>query len=90
MERGVTRKSNNFHPKRTDVIWHTRKEEVFEQIGKILNGNNPTTETPGWFSARTPAVKKIIDKMTQDELNALDAEVTQLSRKGYDENEQRR
>jgi hypothetical protein len=90
MERGVARKSNNFRPKRTDVIWHTRKADVMKEIGTILDLDEATTGTPGWFPARTHAIKNIIAKMTPDELHELDAEVERLSKNGYDEKQQRR
>jgi hypothetical protein len=90
MERGLARKSNNFRPKRTEVVWHTRREEVMKEIGTILNVNNATTETPGWFAARTPAIKNLINNMTEDELNALNVEVERYSKKGYDEPQKRR
>ena len=61
-----------------------------EEIGRILNVNNATTETPGWFAARTPAIKNLINNMTEDELNALNVEVERYSKKGYDEPQKRR
>jgi multimeric flavodoxin WrbA len=90
MERGVARKSNNFRPKRTDVLWHIRKDDVMEEIGKILNVDKATTATPGWFSARTTAIKNIVDRMSPDELTELDGEVEKLKNTGYDEKHQRR
>ena len=90
MERGVARKSNNFRPKRTDVIWHTRQQDVMEEIGKILHVDEATMETNGWFLARMPAIKNIIDRMSPDELTALDAQVELFAQKGYEEKHQRR
>ena len=90
MERGVARKSNNFRPKRTDVIWHTRQQDVMEEIGKILHVDEATTETNGWFLARTPVIKNIIDRMSPDELTVLDAQVELFAQKGYEEKHQRR
>jgi hypothetical protein len=90
MERGVARKSNKFRPRRADVIWHTRPQDVMKEIGRILNVAEVTTATPGWFPARTPAIKSMIEKMSVGELAALDEEVRIMSRKGYDEKVQRR
>jgi hypothetical protein len=90
MARGVARKSNNFHPKRTEVIWHTRRADVMVEIGKILDVEKVTMETPGWFSARTRAIKHIVEKMNTEELRTLNAEVEAIRKKGYDEKQQQR
>ena len=66
MERGVTRKANKFHPRRADVIWHTRQQDVLREIGRILDVAQVTTATPGWFAARTPAIKNIVERMSED------------------------
>ena len=86
----MARKSNNFRPKRTEVVWHTRREAVMEEIRRILNVNNMTTETPGWFAARMSAIKNLINNMNEDELNALNVEVERYSKKGYNEPQKRR
>jgi len=90
MGQGVARKSNNFRPKRTEVVWHTRRQEVMEEIATILQVDEATTETPGWFQAQTPAIKNIIDRMTPGELDGLGAEVEAIGKTGYDENLKRR
>jgi hypothetical protein len=90
MRHGVARKSNNFRPKRTDIIWQMRQQDVMVEVAKILKLDEATTRTPGWFSARTPAMKNIIDRMTQEELRELDLEVEDMTKKGYDEEVQKR
>ena len=90
MKRGVTWKSNNFHPKHPDVIWQTRKEEVMKEIGAILDIENATIQTPGWFPARTTAIKTVRDRMSREEVGAFEAEIEALSKEGYDEKHQKR
>ena len=51
MEWGVTHKANKFHPRRADVIWHTRQQDVMREIGRILDVAQVTTATLGWFAA---------------------------------------
>ena len=90
MERGVARKLNNFRPKCTEVIWHTRWQDIMDEIANILGMEEVTTETQGWFASRTPAIKNIINRMTGDELSALDIQVEEIALHGYDEILQRR
>jgi hypothetical protein len=90
MERGVARKSNNFHPNRTEVVWNTRQEEVMQEIGRLLGVDNVTTKTPLWFTKHMQAIKHLIEDMTTDELNSLDIEVEEVRKKGYNEKQQRR
>jgi hypothetical protein len=90
MERGIARKSNNFRPKRADVLWHNRKQDVLNEIGIILGIDEVTTATPGWFEQRSLATKNIIEKMSKDELEDLDEMVSSIAEKGYDEKIQRR
>ena len=85
MERGVARKSNNFCPKRTEVIWHTQRQDVMDEIANILGVEEATTETQGWFAAQTPAIKNIINKMTGEELTALDIKVEEIALHSYDQ-----
>ena len=90
MERGIARKSNNFCPRRAEIIWQTRQKDVMEEIGRILEVAEVTTETPGWFQARTPAIKNLIEMMSVDELARLDEQVSIIAKKGYDEKQRRR
>ena len=90
MEQGVARKSNNFRPKCTEVVWQTRRQEVIDEIGKISKVDSAKTETPGWFQAQTPAIKNITGRMTAAELVNLNAEVEAIGSTGYDENQKRR
>lgn len=90
MERGMARKSNNFRPKCTDIIWNMRQDDVMKEIAKILKVETVTTTTPGWFSAQTSAIKNIVERMMPDELTVLAKEREEVGRKGYNEKLQRR
>jgi hypothetical protein len=75
--------------KRSDVIWNTRKEEVFEEIAKLLHIEKADSSTPGWFSQRMPAIKLILARTTTDKL-WVDSEVDRITREGYPERVKRR
>ena len=61
-----------------------------KEIGVILDVKNATTQTPGWFVARTTAIKTVRDRMSQEEIVAFKAEIEALSKEGYDEKHKRR
>ena len=86
MQQGIARKSNKFHLKHTEVVWHTRRQEVLDEIVIILKLDEATTKTPGWFQARTPAIKNIIQRMTPAQRAWLDEEVAGIASTGYAEN----
>jgi hypothetical protein len=56
-----------------------------DEIAKILNVDEATTQTPGWFTVRTAAIKNVITKMTPDELRQLDMEVEEVGKQGNNE-----
>lgn len=60
------------------------------EIAKILGVDNATTATPGWFAARTPAIKNIIAQMTAAEVTDLSTKVEEIAKNGYSLNLQRR
>ena len=90
MGHGVARKSNNFLPKRTEVIWHTRQKDVMHEIVKLLKVKEAMTQMPGWFPLRTQAIKKIIANMMPEELRELDREVEYRAKKGNTEEQKKR
>ena len=90
MKGGVARKSNNFCPKHPDVIWHMRKDDVMKEISTMLEVENATTQMLGWFAARTTAIKNIRDRMSQEEVAALETKIEVMSKEGYKEKHQKR
>ena len=68
----------------------TRKADVFAEIATILGLQSADTSTPGWFSKRLPAIKNVIEKMTEEEKLKLDEEVKRISKEGYPEEQKRK
>ena len=56
-----------------------------DEIANILGVEEATTKTQGWFAAQTPAIKNIINKMTGEELTALDIKVEEIALHSYDQ-----
>ncbi len=81
----VKRGRKPWEPKRTDLIWRDRKEEVMEEVAKVLGLETATSRSPGFFAARQKALLKMLARLTEIELKALDAEVERISREGNPE-----
>lgn len=90
MRQGLARTSNHFRPRRAEVLWHKQQDKVLKEIANQLGVPSATTQTEGWFNARTTAIKTIIKNMTVKEQRELDAQVEAEAQKGYGETEQRR
>jgi hypothetical protein len=76
--------------KKTEVLWKTRPHEVLAEIAKLLGTDSATTNTPGWFSERMPAMGNILARMTMSEKEELDREGERLQREGNTEEDKRR
>ncbi|KAF8950433.1 hypothetical protein BDZ97DRAFT_1771259 [Flammula alnicola] len=87
--RGVARKSNHFHPKKSEVMWYLHPEEVMEEIASVLGVEEATTLTAGWFQARLPAIANILARMTPKEKADFDVEVAKMAKEGYPEETKR-
>ena len=74
MTKGSSRKSNNFRVKRSEAIWGLYRDRVFKEIGNMMGVEDTTTNTPGWFQMRMPAIKRVFDSMTAVEKAVLDSE----------------
>ena len=90
MKKGVAQKSNNFCPKCPNVIWHMRKDDVMKELGTMLEVENAMTQMLGWFAARTTVIKNIRDRMSQEEVAALEAKIEAMSKEDYKEKHQKR
>ena len=73
----------------TDILWWTRQEDVFEEIAKILHLPTADTSTPGWFQLRTKASKNILNNMSQEEREVIEAEAARLQKEGLPQDVQR-
>lgn len=73
----------NFVVKRTDVLWLNRQDEVFAEIAKLLGVEKADTQTKGWFNKRMRAMGNIIERMSDEETDALDKEAARILREGY-------
>jgi hypothetical protein len=73
----------------TDVVWWTRREDIFKEIASILKLDSANTNTPGWFQLRTKASKNILNAMTEDERDALEKEAERMQREGLPPDVQR-
>jgi len=90
MKLEVAWKTNNFHPKCTNMIWHTRKDEVMIEIAMILQVDNATMQMPRWFAAWMPAIKNLIAAMTNKEMLELNLKMEEIAKNRYSEKQQRR
>jgi hypothetical protein len=82
--------SVNLKVKRTDVIWNTRRDEVFCEIAKLRGLEEANTSTPEWFKSRMKALGNILGRMTDEEKSQLDEEVSKIANAGYPEEQRRR
>ena len=87
---GPSRKSNNFKVKRSEAIWSLHQDRVFKEIGYLLDVENASTTTPGWFPMRLPAIKRVLESMTEEEKAILHAEQEKMMTEGYPEKTKRR
>jgi hypothetical protein len=90
MTQGLSRKSNDFKVKRSEVIWSLYRDRVMQEIAKMLDVEDATTTTPGWFQMRMPAIKNVYDQMTPQERLGVRDERDKVMRQGYPEETKRR
>jgi hypothetical protein len=82
-----TRPGNRY--RLTDILWWTRRDEVFIEIASIMDLDTANTSTPGWFQLRTKASKNILDSMTEDERKDIEDEADRLQKDGLPKEVQR-
>jgi hypothetical protein len=61
-----------------------------QEIAKMLDVEDATTTTPGWFQMRMPAIKNVYDQMTPQEKLGVRDEGDKVMRQGYPEETKRR
>ncbi|KAF8161866.1 hypothetical protein BJ912DRAFT_935778 [Pholiota molesta] len=69
--------------KRTTVLWHNHREEVWAEIAALLAIPTANAQTPNWFSKQSIALGNILRWKTQTELDELNVEVAHIAEKGY-------
>jgi hypothetical protein len=90
MTQGLSRKSNDFKVKRSDVIWSLHRDQVMQEIAKMLDVEDATMTTAGWFQMRMPAIKNVYDQMTPQEKLGVRDEQDRVMRQGYSEETKQR
>lgn len=56
---------------------------MFDEIAKLLNVEEATTSTKGWFEKRLPAIHNVLENMSAEESAEIDVEVDRISNGGY-------
>lgn len=72
-----------------DVVWHTQKEAVEEELKKILDVTELASNDPRYFQQRTAAAKRVLDNMTERERMAIKGLVEERKLQGNPVNIQR-
>jgi hypothetical protein len=76
--------------KLTELVWRKDRDQVFEEIAKLMDIDSADTTTEGWFQHRTKACKNILNGMTDAERNTLRQEAEDLAERGWSEDYRRR
>lgn len=76
--------------KLTELVWRKDRDQVFEEIAKLMGIDSADTTTEGWFQHRTKACKNILNGMTDAERNTLHQEAEDLAERGWSEDYRRR
>lgn len=63
------------------------KDRVFKEIAEMLHVPEATPDTPGWFKCRMKAIGHILERMTAEELEAVDAKKADMCQNGFPEEE---
>lgn len=92
MAHPMARKSNNFHVRLTEIVWKIRRQDVMEEIARLLGVEvaNVSTSTAEWFTTRTTATKNVLEKMTPEDRAELLREKERIENQGYSEEYQQR
>lgn len=61
-----------------------------QEIASMMGIDSADTNTPGWFSMRTPAAKNILDRMSEAEKDKIRKEGDEMAAKGLPEDVQRK
>ncbi|PPQ80264.1 hypothetical protein CVT25_003703 [Psilocybe cyanescens] len=64
--------------KRTEVLWHTRKNNVFAEIASLMGLDSASTQTPNWFDFCMKALGNILQRMSALQLERLDRQGSEI------------
>lgn len=73
-----------------EVLWQTRRDDVFAEIAHLLGIESADTTTPGWLNKRMEALKNVMDSLSVEERAELDKEHKRIATQGYPEDVKRR
>jgi len=62
-----------------------KPEVVCNEVARMMGVEEADQSTPGFFSMRLPAIKRILDRMTPGEHVELEREMEKVSQEGYPE-----
>lgn len=79
----MAKKPNGLKIKRSEVLWHTKQDLVYKEIANLLGVEKADSSTDHWFEKRLPAIKNILDRMTDVESAELDEEVKRINNEGF-------
>ena len=86
----ISQKVFCFKMKISEVLWKTRQDEVFAEIGTLLGIQSANASTPGWFNQRMPALGNILARMTTAEREELEKDRQRLELEGNKEEDKRK
>jgi len=86
----ISQKVFRFKMKISEVLWKTRQDEVFAEIGTLLGIQSANASTPGWFNQRMPALGNILARMTTAEREELEKDRQRLELEGNKEEDKRK
>jgi hypothetical protein len=73
-----------------DVLWWTRQRDVFTEIAAMKGIEWADSNTPGWFTLRRTAEKRILEAMTEGERGELRGEAERMAKEGLPKDIQRK
>lgn len=70
------------HVRRTDALWASKQDLVYAEIADIMGIESASSMTQGWFGHRMTAMRHILDRMSQEELDQLEIVRRSMSENG--------
>jgi hypothetical protein len=68
-----------------NVVWQTQRETVEDELREILGVDELDPKHPGYFQQHNAAVKRVLEKMNEQELAELNAIVNERRTHGNPE-----